>query len=102
MFIKFNYNEDEIKPGKKRLSEIGGQEIINLYDGGRMGMIADIDLLIDDKTGAIEALLVPESKGFFSIKSDKNYIKVPWDAVRKIGQDALIIEMDERNEKKRF
>lgn len=96
MFIKFNNNEENNKPGKKRLSEIGGQEIINLYDGGRLGVIADIDLLVDDKTGTIEALLVPEPKGFFSIMSDKNYIEVPWNSVRKIGQDALIIEMNEK------
>lgn len=101
MFIKFNAQQDTDRPVKKRFSEIGGQEIINLYDGGRLGVVADIDLLVDEKTGNIQSLLIPESRGFFSIMSDKNYIEVPWDAVKKIGQDTLIVELDEKRGKRK-
>lgn len=101
--MRFNNNDDlDNKPGKKRLSEIGGQEIINLYDGGRLGVVADVDLLINDDTGAIEALLIPQTKSFFSFLSDKSFIEVPWDAVRKIGQDTLIVEMDNTTEKRKI
>lgn len=85
----------------KRLSEIGGQEIINLYDGSRLGMVADVDLLIDEETGYIEALLIPDSKGFLSFLSDRNFTEVPWEAVKKIGQDTLIVELDDKNSKRR-
>lgn len=97
-----SFSSDIEKSSIKRLSEIGGQEIINLYDGGRLGFVADVDLLIDDETGDIKALLVPYSKGFFSFFSEKNYIEVPWDSIKKIGQDTLIVELDERNTKKKF
>lgn len=92
---------DDEKPCKKRLSEIGGQEIINLYDGGKLGVVADVDLLIDDDTGNIEALLIPDSRSLFSFFSDKNYIEVPWESVRKIGQDTLIVDLGEKSDKKK-
>lgn len=99
--MKLINNEDNEKRSRKRLSEIGGQEIINLYDGGRLGVVADVDLLINDDTGAIEALLIPETKGFFSFMSDKNFIEVPWDAIRKIGQDTLIVELEKKDERRK-
>jgi YlmC/YmxH family sporulation protein len=98
--MKFSSNRNEDRLSKKRrLSEIGGQEIINLYDGGRLGVVADVDLLIDDETGYIEALLIPESKSFFSLFPNKDFIEVPCESVRKIGQDTLIVELDDSSTK---
>ena len=94
-------SNDNNKSITKRLSEIGGQEIINLFDGGRLGIVADVDLLINDSTGKIEALLIPDSKSFLSFFSDKKYIEVPWGAIRKIGQDTLIVELDDNSNRKR-
>lgn len=85
---------------KKRLSEIGGQEIINLYDGVKLGVVADIDLIVSDDTGKIEFLLIPDSRRLFGFSSDKNFIEVPWGSVKKIGQDALIVDMEKTSKKK--
>ncbi|WP_242854386.1 YlmC/YmxH family sporulation protein [Oxobacter pfennigii] len=98
--MKSNNRMSYEKIGKKKLSEIGGQEIINLYDGGKLGVVADVDLLIDDETGYIEALLIPDTKSLFSIFSNKNYIEVPWESVKKIGQDTLIVELNEKINRK--
>jgi YlmC/YmxH family sporulation protein len=100
--MKLNGSSDNDKIGRKRLSEIGGQEIINLFDGGRLGVVADVDLLIDDSTGHIEALLIPEQKSLFSLFSSNDYIEVPWDAIRKIGQDTLIVEMEDKDNRKKI
>lgn len=97
--MKINKDIDNLT--KKRLSEIGGQEIINIYDGGRLGFIADVDLLIDENTGNIESLLIPESQGLFSFFSDKNFIEVPWESVKKIGQDIVIVELEDNYKKKK-
>lgn len=77
-----------------KFSELGGKEIVNLSDGCRLGMVAESDLLIDEKTGKIKALLVPDIKSGFSIFSDKDFIEIPWEAVKKIGNDMIIIELD--------
>lgn len=100
-YLRFGGQLENDRPTRRRLSEIGGQEIINLYDGGRLGVVADVDILIDENTGKIKTLLVPDSKGFFSFFSDKNYIEVPWEAIRKFGLDAIIIDLEEKNIHKR-
>ncbi|MGF7057110.1 YlmC/YmxH family sporulation protein [Brassicibacter mesophilus] len=84
-----------------KLSELGGKEIVNLNDGGRLGVIADSDLVIDEKSGRILALLVPDKRGQFRIFSDKNEIEIPWSAIRKIGNDMMIIELDEETKSRR-
>ncbi|HBM81229.1 MAG: YlmC/YmxH family sporulation protein [Clostridiales bacterium] len=102
MIFKFDSNTPEERPTKKKLSEIGGQEIINLYDGEKLGIVADVDLLIDEATGNIQALLIPEQRGSFSLFANKGHVEVPWSAIRKIGQDTLIVDIDEGMKRTRF
>ncbi|MCG8542515.1 MAG: YlmC/YmxH family sporulation protein [Clostridia bacterium] len=77
-----------------KFSELGGKEIVNLSDGCRLGMLAESDLLIDEKTGKIKALLVPDMKSSFSFFSEKDFVEIPWHCVKKIGNDMIIIELD--------
>ena len=84
-----------------KLSKLGGKEIVNLNDGGRLGILAESDLLIDDRNGKIKALLVPDYKSQFSIFYDKNYLEIPWECVKKIGNDMIIIELDDETEGKK-
>lgn len=79
-----------------KFGELGGKEIVNLSDGCRLGMLAESDLLIDEKTGKIKALLVPDMKSPFSIFSDKDFVEIPWECVKKIGSDMIIIELEEQ------
>ncbi|MBU5426583.1 YlmC/YmxH family sporulation protein [Tissierella pigra] len=78
-----------------RLSELGEKEIVNLNNGGRLGLILDSDFLIDEDTGKIISLLVPEKRlGFRLFGLDTNGFEIPWDTIRKIGYDMIIIELD--------
>ena len=45
-----------------RFSELGGKEIVNLYDGERLGVIGGSDLVIDEDSGSIVFLLIPRKK----------------------------------------
>ncbi|GAA3661913.1 YlmC/YmxH family sporulation protein [Asaccharospora irregularis] len=74
------------------LSEIAGKEIVNLVTGERLGVIGECDLILDETTGDILALLIPKEKGFFGIKKDKSVLEVPWRNIKKIGNDMIIIE----------
>ena len=76
------------------LSEIAGKEIVNLVSGERLGVVGECDLILDETTGDILALLVPKEKGLFGFKKDKSVLEVPWRSVRKIGNDMIIIEYD--------
>ncbi len=77
-----------------KFGELGGKEIVNLSDGTRLGMLAESDLLIDERTGKIKALLVPDIRSNFSLFSEKDFMEIPWEAVKKIGSDMIIIELE--------
>lgn len=83
-----------------RLSELSGKEIVNLYDGARMGVIGSSDLVIDENDGKIIYLLIPNKRTQFFLLSEKNFTEVPWDSIRKIGPDIVILEIDNQNSKK--
>ncbi len=76
------------------LSEIAGKEIVNLVTGERLGVVGECDLIIDETTGKILALLIPKEKGLFGRKKEGSVLEVPWRSVRKIGNDMIIIEYD--------
>lgn len=83
-----------------RLSHIGGKEIVNINTGERLGKIAEADLIIDSTTGKIMRLLIPEDSFHFFLFGERKYIEIPWEDVKKIGNDMIIIERDERKRKK--
>lgn len=83
-----------------RFNAISGKEIVNLCDGSRLGIIADSDLLIDEKTGKIIALLIPDEKGIFNLFSSASLLEIPWESIKKIGNDMIIIELEDSKKKK--
>ncbi|HHY71054.1 MAG TPA: YlmC/YmxH family sporulation protein [Thermoanaerobacterales bacterium] len=83
-----------------RLSELGGKEIINLYNGARLGVIGNSDLVFDKVSGKIIYLLIPKKRAYFFLLGDRNYTEVSWDAIRKVGPDIVIIDMEDRSHKK--
>ncbi|MCR4430568.1 MAG: YlmC/YmxH family sporulation protein [Tepidanaerobacteraceae bacterium] len=83
-----------------RLSELSGKEIVNLYDGARMGIIGNSDLVIDENDGKIIYLLIPNKRMQFFLLNEKNFTEVPWDSIKKVGPDIVILEIDNQNSKK--
>lgn len=75
-----------------RLSELSGKEIIDLDNGERMGMVGQADLLIHEGTGAIESMLLPTGR-FLGLGKNKSEIVIPWQSIRKIGPEMMIIEL---------
>ena len=80
-----------------RLSELGGKEIVNLYDGERLGIIGNSDLVFDENTGEILYLIMPKRKGQFFLLGNRGFTQVAWNAIRKIGPDVVIIDMENKN-----
>lgn len=48
------------------LSEIAGKEIVNLVTGERLGVVGECDLILDEVSGEILALLIPRERGFWN------------------------------------
>ncbi len=77
-----------------RLSELGGKEVINIYDGARLGVIGDADMIVDINTGEIHSIILPQRSGALSFWMDRQNMIIPWTAVKKIGNEVIIVELD--------
>lgn len=77
-----------------RLSDLAGKEMIDVLNGERLGMVAQADLMIDKRTGKIEALMLPVRSSWFK-KTDME-IEIPWHHIRKISSEMVIVEAKRR------
>mgnify|MGYP001014082511 CR=1 FL=1 len=78
-----------------RLSELVGKEIINIFDGVRLGTIGDSDLVIDSENGEVASIVLPQRSSFINLWLDKQEIVIPWSSVKKIGSEVIIVDLDE-------
>ena len=75
-----------------RFSKLSGKEIVSLPDCERLGYLGDCDLIVDESTGKIKSLIVPENKSQLSFFIERRYLEIPWDRIKKIGSDMIIID----------
>ncbi len=78
-----------------RLSELIGKEIVNLYNGARLGTIGESDLIIDDLSGEIESIILPNKGNLINFWNEKPQMVIPWQSVKKVGTQVIIVELDE-------
>jgi YlmC/YmxH family sporulation protein len=67
-------------------ADLKEKEIINVYDGKKLGRIADI--LFDGSSGSVQGIVVPYEKKLFR-KSDDIFI--PLEKIKKIGDDVILV-----------
>jgi YlmC/YmxH family sporulation protein len=77
-------------------SDLAGKEIINTYDGSRLGLLGDSDLIVNPRTGKIVSLVVLK-RGFLGIGKGSNETTLSWQAVKKIGPDMIIIDVGRKS-----
>ncbi len=78
-----------------RMAEFAGKEIININDGARLGVVGETDLAIDVETGRIQSIILPRKGSFLNFWAEKHELVVPWEAVKKIGLEVIIVELDQ-------
>lgn len=68
------------------------KEVINICDGFRFGYVSD--LVIDLKCGQITDIIIPvQTKNGLFFSKDKEY-RIPWCAIKRIGKDIILVEVD--------
>lgn len=77
-----------------RLSDLEGKEVINLVDGMRLGVIGEADMVIDIHSGEIQSIILPRKSNVFSLWADRQHMIIPWQAIKKIGNEVIIVEID--------
>lgn len=75
-----------------RLMDLGDKEIVNLNNGARHGLLSEAELLFDERSGFIKAILVLEPKGRMGFWSSRDMVQLPWSSIRKIGEDIILFE----------
>lgn len=78
-----------------RLSDLVGKEIINIFDGVRLGTIGDSDMVIDPENGEVVSIVLPRRSNFLSFWIDRQEIEIPWSSVKKVGNEVVIVDLDE-------
>ena len=75
-------------------SDIRRKDVVNICDGRKLGK--PIDLVLNENA-CVEALVVPGRSGglmgFF--RQSQEGCVIPWNRVRRIGDDVILVEVDE-------
>lgn len=68
------------------------KEVINISDAKRLGYVQDV--CADLGTGKITSIIVPgNTNKFMSLFSSNNDIEIPWEKIRCIGEDLILVEI---------
>lgn len=67
------------------------KEVINIVDGKRMGYVQDV--CADLENGVITSIIVPGANRFRSVFAGNNDIVIPWQNIKCIGDDVILVEM---------
>ena len=69
------------------LSSLQDKDIVNLFDGKKIGMIVDVNV---DSNGKIMELVVQRKKFFFFSSSS---VSIRWSQIDKIGKDVILVNV---------
>jgi len=67
------------------------KEVVNINDGKRLGYVQDV--CADLETGKITSIIVPGSNKILNIFTQNNEIIIPWEKVKCIGDDLILVEI---------
>lgn len=75
-----------------RVGELRCKEVIDVTDGSRYGYVGDAE--VDLETGQIRALIVPGRLRLFGLLGREAERVFPWSAVRRFGEDIILVESE--------
>jgi len=67
------------------------KEVININNAKKLGYVQDVTA--DLKTGVITSIIVPGSNKMFNIFGSNNEIVIPWDKIKCIGDEIILVEI---------
>ncbi len=68
------------------------KEVVNITDGKRLGYVQDV--CADLESGIITSIIVPgASNKILNIFSQSNDIVIPWQNIKCIGEDLILVEI---------
>jgi YlmC/YmxH family sporulation protein len=77
-----------------RVSLFKNNEVVNLSDGRRLGFVSDAD--INFESGRLEAIMVAGAGKLFGAPAKDSELIIPFEKIKKIGDDVIIVDIEER------
>ncbi|NLL04652.1 MAG: YlmC/YmxH family sporulation protein [Clostridiaceae bacterium] len=77
-----------------RTSDFRQKEVINISDGRRLGFVCDVEINLE--SGKLDAIVIPGEGRIFGFFGKDNEYVIPWSKIKKIGEDIILVEFDER------
>lgn len=75
-----------------KITELNRKDIINLRDGAKLGPVKDVH--VDMVEGKVRAIVLESPRKYFRLLSAGGDIVIPWEKIKKIGVDAVLVEVD--------
>ena len=72
------------------MAQLRYKEVVSVSDGSRFGFVGDMEVDLD--TGRVTALVVPGRLRLLGLLGREEDRYIPWDAVRRFGQDIILVE----------
>ncbi|MDD3338917.1 MAG: YlmC/YmxH family sporulation protein [Lachnospiraceae bacterium] len=76
-----------------RLCDLRQKDVINTCTCKSLGCPADLEF--DCKTGCITAIIVPGPARLCNLLARDNEFVIPWACVQQIGEDIILVEINE-------
>lgn len=76
------------------LSEIGDKIIIDISTGTKLGELWDGELIFDEDSGKIYALVLPIEEHGFPFTKTMGETTLPWSSIVKIGESLILFESE--------
>lgn len=73
-----------------RIADLRYKEVISVEDGSRFGYVGDMEIDLD--SGQVRALVVPGRRRLFGLLGREADRYIPWSAVRRFGEDIILVE----------
>jgi YlmC/YmxH family sporulation protein len=78
-----------------RMGELAGKEIVNMYNGSRLGVVGESDLVLDTESGEIRSIILPRKNNLINMWIDRQNLVIPWEAIKKVGEEVIIVDLDQ-------
>lgn len=78
-----------------RLEELRNKEVININNGNCLGTVDDVE--INTKTAVVVCIVIYGRCKFFGLFGREDDIIIPWKEIRVIGEDAILVCIDQIN-----
>ena len=73
-----------------KASDFRQKEVINIYDGKRLGFVYDVD--IDMDTGKLNSIIIPGGAKFLGIFGTADDYVIPFSSIKTVGEDIILVD----------